>query len=120
MLKIISGIKKNAIIDQPKNITRPTMHRVRKVIFDTIYPFIKDSVILDAFAGSGAMSFEALSIGAKFAYLFDISKEATDIIKKNSFILSNIVLKIFSSVLTSMLLATVFAYGLDATYLTSA
>lgn len=84
VLKIISGIKKNAALLQPKTFTRPTMQRVRKLIFDTIYDFVPNSVVLDAFAGSGAMAFEALSIGAKQAYLFDTSKEAIDVILKNA------------------------------------
>lgn len=85
MLKIISGKKKNSSLMQPKNITRPTMQRVRKTIFDTIYQHVDGAVVLDAFAGSGAMAFEALSIGAKYAYLFDTSKEACDIISQNAF-----------------------------------
>lgn len=84
MLKIISGTKKNSILLQPKSCTRPTMQRVRKTIFDIIYDSVPNATILDAFAGSGAMAFEALSIGAKYAYLFDISKEACDIILKNA------------------------------------
>lgn len=84
MLKIISGTKKNSILLQPKSCTRPTMQRVRKTIFDTIYPYVQNATVLDAFAGSGAMTFEALSIGAKYAYLFDTSKNACDIILKNA------------------------------------
>lgn len=84
MLKIISGIKKNTSLLQPKTFTRPTMQRVRKLIFDTIYESVPNSVVLDAFAGSGAMAFEALSIGAKYAYLFDTSKEAINTILKNA------------------------------------
>ena len=64
MLKIISGIKKNTNIEQPKSVTRPTMQRVRKTIFDIIFKEVKGKNILDCFAGSGAMGFEALSIGA--------------------------------------------------------
>ena len=84
MLKIISGIKKNTNIEQPSSVTRPTMQRVRKTIFDMIFKEVKGKNVLDCFAGSGAMGFEALSIGARKAYFIENDKSAFHVIKSNA------------------------------------
>lgn len=84
MLKIISGIKKNTNIEQPSSVTRPTMQRVRKTIFDMIFKEVKGKNVLDCFAGSGAMGFEALSIAARKAYFIENDKSAFHIIKSNA------------------------------------
>lgn len=84
MLKIISGTKKNTLIMQPPSSTRPTMQRIRKTIFDIIFQEIKDKIVIDCFAGSGAMGFEALSIGAKHAFFIESDKTAYNIIKNNA------------------------------------
>ena len=43
-----------------------------------------DFVVLDVFGGSGALSLEAISRGAKKAYILDNNLEAIEIIKKNA------------------------------------
>jgi len=64
--------------------TRPTIDRVREAIFSKIQFDIKDGVVLDLFSGTGAMSFEALSRGAKVVYSVDNSKESYELIKQNN------------------------------------
>ena len=44
---------------------------------------LNDAIVLDLFAGSGALGIEALSRGAKKVYFCDSSIEATNIINKN-------------------------------------
>lgn len=63
--------------------TRPTLDRVKETVFNIIQNEIKDSVVLDLFAGSGAIGLEAISRGAKKAVLCDKSKQAINIIEKN-------------------------------------
>ena len=63
--------------------TRPTLDRVKESIFNIIQKDIQDSEVLDLFAGSGAISLEMLSRGAKKAIICDKSKQAIEIIKKN-------------------------------------
>ena len=46
---------------------RPTSARAREAVFNIIAPLIADAVILDLFAGTGAMGIEALSRGARSA-----------------------------------------------------
>ena len=83
-MKVISGIYKGKKIELPnKEITRPTMDRVKESLFATINNYLKDSVVLDLFGGSGALSFEALSNGAKYAYIVDNNSEVIKVINKN-------------------------------------
>ena len=63
--------------------TRPTLDRVKESIFNIIQNEIEGAIVLDLFAGSGAIGLECLSRGAKKAVLCDKSKEAIEIIKKN-------------------------------------
>lgn len=63
-MQIISGSLKGRRILFPKNI-RPTQNKVRKAIFDCLGDFVKGSIFLELFAGSGAVGIEAFSYGAK-------------------------------------------------------
>ena len=65
------------------NNTRPTEDRVREAVFSRLGPYFNGGIILDLFAGSGAISLEALSRGFDFAYLVDVSKEAVSVIYSN-------------------------------------
>ena len=65
------------------NNTRPTEDRVREAVFSRLGPYFNGGVILDLFAGSGAVSLEAISRGFDYAYLVDNSKEAVSIIYSN-------------------------------------
>ncbi len=66
---------------------RPAMAKVRKALFSMLeargvrWP---DTAVLDLYAGSGSLAFEALSRGAKQAMLVESSREATDIIWDNA------------------------------------
>ena len=64
--------------------TRPTMDRVKESLFAMIQNKLKDSVVLDLFAGSGSLGIEALSNGSKTAYFVDNNIELINIIKSNT------------------------------------
>ena len=66
---------------------RPTPNRVRETLFNWLDPMITNAVCLDMFAGSGALSFEALSRGAKSVVMMDKSKQVISDLKKNADIL---------------------------------
>ena len=84
-MRIISGIAKGTNLYTLKGLeTRPTLDRVKESIFNIIYNNIIDSEVLDLFSGSGAIGLEFASRGAKKVYLCDTSKDAIDIIKKNT------------------------------------
>ena len=59
------------------------MSRVKESLFATIQNNIKDSIVLDLFAGSGNYGIEAYSNGAKYVYLNDYNKECFKVIKNN-------------------------------------
>lgn len=84
-MRIQSGLYKSRQILAPKgkDLTRPTPSLLRKVFFDTIWPYVPESIFFDLFAGSGIMGFEAISRGAKTAYLIDNSHIAFQCIQKN-------------------------------------
>ena len=76
-MRIIAGEARGRIIDAPAGLhTRPTLDRVRENLFNMIQNSIPGSRVLDLFAGSGALSLEALSRGASYAVLNDIDRNA--------------------------------------------
>ena len=83
-MKIISGKYKGRVLKGfDLKGTRPTMDRVKESVFASIQDYIKDSIVLDLYSGTGNLGIEALSNGAKYAYLVDINKDAINIIKDN-------------------------------------
>lgn len=63
--------------------TRPTMDRVKESMFAMIQGNIKDSIVLDLFAGSGNLGIEAMSNGSKITYFVDSNPVATKTIGDN-------------------------------------
>ena len=63
--------------------TRPTKDMVKEALFSMLQNYIADSVVLDLFAGSGAIGIEALSRGASECYFCDSNKECIKVIKEN-------------------------------------
>ncbi len=61
---------------------RPTTDRVREALF-AVLGNVDDVVVLDLFAGSGALAIEALSRGAESAVLVDSDAGATAAMTKN-------------------------------------
>lgn len=64
--------------------TRPTMDRVKESLFASIQNYVKDSNVLDLFAGSGSLGIEALSMGSKSCTFVDHNKMVYDILKENT------------------------------------
>jgi 16S rRNA (guanine966-N2)-methyltransferase len=66
---------------------RPTSDRVRESIFNLLshgdYPEIEGTRVLDLFAGTGALGFEALSRGAARAVFIDDGPAARGLIRQN-------------------------------------
>jgi 16S rRNA (guanine966-N2)-methyltransferase len=82
-VRIIAGTKRGARIAAPKGVaTRPTGDRVREAAFNLIGP-VDGAVVLDLFAGSGAMGLEALSRGAASATFVESDRAACRTISQN-------------------------------------
>ncbi|MEZ5978650.1 MAG: 16S rRNA (guanine(966)-N(2))-methyltransferase RsmD [Planctomycetota bacterium] len=71
-MRVIAGSLRGRRIAAPPGLgTRPMLDRVREAIFSTLAPWLDGAAVLDLFAGSGAMSIEALSRGAAHAVLVE-------------------------------------------------
>ena len=83
-IRIISGKFGGRLIDTPKtDKTHPMGDRERSAIFNRLRGEIADKVILDAFAGSGAIGIEALSLGAAEVDFLENNRKAADTIRAN-------------------------------------
>jgi 16S rRNA (guanine966-N2)-methyltransferase len=71
-MRITGGQAKGIPIKAPKGTqTRPTSDKVRQALFNVLGADVSGRIVLDLFAGSGALGIEALSRGAANAVLVD-------------------------------------------------
>lgn len=83
-MRVIAGSRRSLRLITPEGLdTRPTQDRIKETLFNVIQNEVPGSVFVDLFAGSGGIGIEALSRGAKRAYLVDQSKECEKCILKN-------------------------------------
>ena len=89
-MRIIAGKHKGATLYLPLNkIIRPLKDRARESIFNLIshsnkiFFQLKDSHILDLYAGCGSFGLECLSRGADKVYFVEKTKDAAETLKKN-------------------------------------
>jgi 16S rRNA (guanine966-N2)-methyltransferase len=83
-LRIISGKFGGRIIDAPKTAkTHPMGDRERSAIFNRLRAEVSGAIVLDAFAGSGALGIEALSLGADSVDFIESNPKAIQTIKAN-------------------------------------
>jgi 16S rRNA (guanine966-N2)-methyltransferase len=86
-MRIISGKFRHRKLLPPPPTTRPTSDRARESIFNIIYSLgtttIEGTSVLDAFAGSGALGFEALSRGAAHVTFLEKNPQTAHILKEN-------------------------------------
>ncbi len=84
-IRIIAGSLKNRVIKIPRDTqTRPALVLVRRVVCDTLMPFIPDSDILDLFAGTGAFVFEMISRDARNAVAVELDRKMAITLEKNA------------------------------------
>lgn len=71
-LRITGGAARGLPITEPRGLRlRPTSGLVREAIFNIVGDLVDDAVVLDLFAGTGALGLEALSRGAARAVFVD-------------------------------------------------
>ncbi len=86
-MRIIAGRFRGASLPSPVSMSvRPTSDKVRGAIFNILAHSIDDfslegARVLDLFAGTGALGFEALSRGASFCLFVDHGTEARGLIR---------------------------------------
>lgn len=83
-MRIISGTARGTKLFTLEGLdTRPTLDRVKEPLFNIINFDLDDAVVLDLFAGSGALGLEAISRGARKAFLCEKNRNAANIVEKN-------------------------------------
>ena len=84
-MRIIGGKAKGTKLYtlEGNDITRPTLDRVKESIFNLIQFDVQGAVVLDLFAGTGALGIEAVSRGAEKVFFVDENKQAIKIVKEN-------------------------------------
>lgn len=86
MTRIIAGTAGGRRLEVPKgDTTRPTSDRVREAVFSLLESrgAVRGAMVLDLFAGSGALGLEAASRGAAEVVLVDSSRQATEAARTN-------------------------------------
>jgi 16S rRNA (guanine966-N2)-methyltransferase len=82
-MRIVAGNLKGRIFSEPHgHHTHPMSEKVRGALFNTLGD-IEGLTILDAFSGSGALCFEAISRGAKRALAIERDQAVQKIVKKS-------------------------------------
>jgi 16S rRNA (guanine966-N2)-methyltransferase len=87
-MRIVAGRWRGRRIRPPDDTrVRPTADRVREAWMSIVMPYLVDARVLDLFAGSGALGLEALSRGAAFADLVEVSAAGVRAIRENAEVL---------------------------------
>jgi len=88
-VRLVSGrFKGRTLIAPPGQATRPTSDRARQALFDVIAhaawaPDLDGAKVIDLFAGSGGLGFEALSRGAVYCLFVETDEQARGAIREN-------------------------------------
>lgn len=85
-LRVVAGSAKGLRFDTPPGTdTRPTSDRVREAVFNALDSLsaLDGAVVLDAFAGSGALGIEAASRGAEHVTFVERDDAARSVLVSN-------------------------------------
>lgn len=84
-MRIIGGEARGRRLFAPEGMdTRPTADRTRESLFNILNARLYGVHVLDLFGGTGALALEALSRGAAFAAIADVSPAAIRAIERNA------------------------------------
>jgi 16S rRNA (guanine966-N2)-methyltransferase len=84
-VRIIAGAFKGRRLKTPSwDGLRPTSDKLRETLFNILAPRIAGAVVLDVFAGTGAVGLESLSRGAARAVFIEHDRRAADLIAANA------------------------------------
>src|SRR5436309_1394854 len=103
-LRIIGGQWRGRKLKIP-NVTnlRPTPDRVRETLFNWLAPILPGAYCLDAFSGSGALGFEALSRGAAYVVMIDQSPLVIKLLREELQILKADNAEVYQAILPEQL-----------------
>ena len=89
-MRIVAGsLKGRAIVAPEGQGTRPTSDRARQAVFNVLEHAswaegLQDARVMDVYAGSGALGFEAISRGAAFCLFVETDEDARGAIRENA------------------------------------
>ena len=89
-MRIVGGVWRGRLLKAPPGrVSRPTADRVRESLFNILQHGaasldLEGAQVLDVFAGSGALGFEALSRGAGHVALIERDRAAAKAIQANA------------------------------------
>ena len=83
-MQLLAGRYKGARIKTSTKMSyRPTLSRIRKSLFDILFPFSYQNV-LDLFSGTGILGFEAASRGANKITFVERDKKSIQLLESNA------------------------------------
>jgi 16S rRNA (guanine966-N2)-methyltransferase len=83
-MRIIAGELRGRRIEAPEgDATRPMLDRVREAVFSTLGEAVEGALVLDLFAGSGALGLESASRGAESVRCVERAAKALAALKAN-------------------------------------
>ena len=81
-MRIIGGEWRGRRLEVPPDI-RPMLDQERERLFGILGTRVEGAAVLDVFAGSGAISLEALSRGARLATLVENGRHVLPVLRRN-------------------------------------
>ncbi len=83
--RIVAGVAGGRRLVVPPKGTRPTSERVREAMFSALEAAIDldGALVLDLYAGSGALGLEALSRGAASVTFVESDRKALEVLRRN-------------------------------------
>ena len=83
-MQVISGIYRGKNLKSPQSDkTHPMGSREKLALFNILLPYLENAVVLDAFAGTGALGIEALSRGAAAVTFVEKDHKVTKTLREN-------------------------------------
>jgi len=84
--RIVAGAAGSLTLAVPPSGTRPTSDRVREAVFSALEArdAVRDTRVLDLYAGSGALGLEAASRGAASVDLVESGRVAAEVCRRNA------------------------------------
>lgn len=84
MTRVVAGTLGGRRLEVPRGgAVRPTSDRVREALFSTLGAGVAGAVVLDLFAGTGALGIEALSRGAAHATFVERDRGVARVLRAN-------------------------------------
>lgn len=83
-MRVVAGKYRGKNLASPKDDrVRPTTTRIKETLFNVLQGYSQEAVVLDLFAGSGALGIECISRGAKEVVFVDNNKDSIELVRKN-------------------------------------